>query len=281
MDRINIDGILFGAIKGKLRSVILSGNNLEKELNALSEYNLDEIWINRFFCSDRIPDLDFLKDCPKIKSVNIVDDDFDCKGLLFLPKLARLSISGNSFTDYSVFPSLQYLAVIQEKISALPSNLTELHICGVKFRDNTLSSLDFPQTLRSLHLTRSNIVSLIGLPPSIEDLQVNYTRSITSLVGIDSCANNLHLLELDHCPNLTAYTLLESCVNMEKLLITSCGDMPNVEFVRRMPHLGHFAFYGTYVRNNDLLPIMSIPSVFFRNNKSYNYRLKDFDKRSR
>lgn len=276
MDKVYIDGICFDSFKGELQAVVLSGNNIDEELNAMREHGLKRVVLNRYFCGDRINDLDFLKDYPEVQDVRMSNEDFDCKGLLYLKDLESLCISGNHFSDYSIFPSLKVLSVSQKKPFLLPNKLEALYLYGCKMKEKGLDAFKFPDTLKDLSCRRSDLQNLHSLPPTLEILDLGLVRPLTSLEGLESCAKSLKNLEIEYSPHIKDFSALEKCTNMEKLLLLNCGQIPSIGFVRNMPKLKHFAFSRSYVVDNDLSPLKSIPSVAFTNHKNYNYKLKDF-----
>ena len=276
MDQFNINGIRFEGFKGELISVVLSGNNTKEEMEAMREQGLKGVVLNRYFCGDRISNLDFLKDYPEVQDVRMSNDDFDCRGLLYLHELQCLCIAGNHFSDYSIFPSLKVLSTSQKKPCILPSKLEALYLYGCKMKEKGLDAFKFPNTLKDLSCRRSDLQNLHSLPPNLEILDIALARRLTSLEGLENCARSLRDLDIEYCPHIKDFSALEKCANMEKLLLLNCGQIPSIGFVQNMNKLYHFAFSRSYVVDNDLAPLKSIPSVAFTNNKNYNYKLKDF-----
>lgn len=276
MDKVYIDGICFDSFKGELQAVVLSGNNLSEELTAMREYGLKGVVLNRYFCKDRINDLDFLKDYPEVQDVRMSNEDFDCNGLLYLNELKCLCISGNHFSDYSIFPHLKVLSVAQKNPFPLPNKLESLYLYGCKMKEKGLAAFNFPNTLKDLSCSRSDLQNLHSLPSTLEILDLALVRPLVSLDGLENCAGSLKDLDIEYCPNISDVSALEKCSNMEKLLLCVCKEIPTIKFVNYMPKLKHFAFDKTYVADADLSPLKSVPSVYFSNHKNYNYKLKDF-----
>lgn len=276
MDKVYIDGICFDSFKGELQAVVLSGNNLKEEMDAMREHGLKGVVVNRYFCKDRISDLDFLKDYPEVQDICVGVDNIDCKGLLYLNDLQTLRIEGNHFSDYSIFPSLKVLATIQKKPFILPGKLETLYMHECKMKEKGLSAFIFPNTLKKFYCSSLDLENLNSLPSTLELLDIGPARPLTSLEGLESCAKSLKNLEIEYCPHIKDFSALEKCTNIEKLLICICKEIPTIKFVNHMNKLKHFAFDKTYVVDNDLSPLKSVPSVYFTNHKNYNYKLKDF-----
>ena len=276
MDKVYINGICFDSFKDELQAVVLSGNNMKEEMEAMREHGLKGVVLNRYFCGDRISNLDFLKDYPEVQDVKIVTDKIDCKGLLYLKDLHTLIIKGNHFPDYSIFPKLRVLSTTQKKPFILPDKLETLYMHECKMKEKGLSAFVFPDTIKFLSCSRTDLENLNSLPPTLEKLNIDLARRLTSLEGLENCAGSLRDLDIEYCPNIKDCSALEKCTNMEKLLLLNCGQIPSIGFVQNMNKLYHFAFSRSYVVDNDLSPLKSIPSVAFTNNKNYNYKLKDF-----
>ena len=69
MKLIYKDDVPFYEDKGQLNTLILSGKDLIQELKLLDKYGISSISLNRYFCGNRINNLDFLRDYPFIKNV--------------------------------------------------------------------------------------------------------------------------------------------------------------------------------------------------------------------
>lgn len=276
MDHVTIDGVIFESLRGELKRVCLSGYDTERELQVMRKNGIRGLCVARFFCGKRINNLDFLKNYPEITDVLISVDNIDCTGLRYLSNLEVLLIEGDFISDYSVFPSLRVLSTQQRKIIALPQKLEDLSLYGCVMKGNSLRAFDFPSTMKCLRITLSRIESLEGAPDNLKCLELNHIRKLTSLGGIEGSSNTLSRVEINNCHNISDYAPLASCLNLEKLYLRSCAALPDIEFVKEMHNLKQFSFYDTLVSNCDLAPLFSVPYVYFKNNKNYNYRFKDF-----
>lgn len=277
MEIIENNGLLFNTEKGRLMELVITGNNLAYELDALEKYNVKSIVLNRYYCERRINDLSFLKECPYITSVVICDDDFSLDGLYNLHGLERLVIQGHDTIDYSLFPNLKVLDTRQTAPYKFPDSLQTLYIWYMKLKGKTLSTLTFPKELKNLNIYWSDIQNLDGLPSGLNHFGIGYTRKLKSLSGLDNSSQTLLDVEIENCPNLRDYQALNSCLSIRKLLLIGCREISTIGFVSNMKKLEHFAFSGTLVEDKDLSPLTGIPSVYFTNNKSYNRKLKDFN----
>lgn len=279
MELVQIDNYYYYSQNGQLTTLILSGHNLEEELKELTKRNIRGISLNWGFCGNRIKDLDFLKDYPFINHVSIIDPDFNYDGLYYLKDLQYLQIVGKKRLDFSQFTSLHTLITNIPSSFSFPQSLRVLHLWDMKFKTFDLSGINFPEKLEELEIHKSNLRTLTGLPGNINHFGILYCRNLNSLDGLAKCKNNLEYLLFQHCPHLSDYKDLEECHFLKKMIITSCSEIPDVDFVKTMKRLEHCSLYNTRIVSNDLSPLFSVPSVFFKDNKNYNHRLKEFEKR--
>lgn len=272
------DGYFFYEKNGTLEEMILTGNNLYRELDELKARGLHSVSLNRYFCQDRIKNLDFLKDYPFITKVCIVDNDFDCNGLYYLNDLTELQIETKQRINYSCFRHLKTLITNQNGGLMFPESLTTLHLWDQKLKEKDLTGIAFPSLLSHLEINKSNILSLEGLPGSLESLSISYCRNFSDISGIERTATRLRYLEINHCPHLGDVSRIKECENLSKLLILDSGSISDLNFLSALRQLEHFSFYGTDVKSADLSNLFSIPYVYFKNSPHYTHKMSDFKK---
>lgn len=277
MNLVNYRGCVFYEDHGNLVEMVLTGNDLPVELELLKEMGITAISLNRFFCGDRINELDFLKEVPDVKVVHICDNDlFEYDGLYGLPNLEELSIGGGKAIDYSRFHSLKKLITSQSGPFLFPDSLESLSIWHTRLRAKGLSSLNFPESLKRLYIYWSDIADLKGLPTGLEVLEIARCRSLISLCGLENSEITVKRLIVENCPHLRDYGALYSCESMEYMILAECKEIESISFVRNMKGLRHFTFRGTTVLDGDLQYIAEVPYVFFKDNKNYNRKMADF-----
>ena len=277
MNLVTIDGLTFYEDKGVLKQLVLYGYDLQKELEALRKYNIDAISVNRFFCGRRINDLDFLKDYPFIKRVDISDDDIDCNGLYYLPMLEDLSVKGKKTLDYSVFKHLKILDTRQPAPYKFPDSIETLYIWHMKLKGKDMNTIRFPKSIKQLFLYWSDIKSLQGLPGGLERFEIALCRQLNSLSGLEKSSESLHQVKLENCPHITDYDALNQCVRITELIVGSCHGIPSISFVKNMKELQYISLFKTKVLDLDLSPLLPVPSVFYTNSKDYPFNPKDFN----
>jgi len=275
MNLVTYLGYNFYEEHGLLVEMVLSGNDLSSEMRLIKEMGIQAISLNRYFCKDRINDLDFLAEIPQIKTVHICDNDvFDYRGLYYLPSLEELSIHGGNTIDYSKFASLRTLVTSQQGPFNFPSGLKSLALWRTKFKDSGLSAIKFPSSLEKLQLYFSDITDLYDLPKGLKTLGIAYCRNLHSLDGLKNVGSTVTELVIENCPHLRRYSDIHSCKEVKYLIIADCREIDSISFVKGMEKLEHFAFPGTTVMDFDIEPLVSVPHIYFKNNKNYNMILR-------
>ncbi len=283
MSILNINGFDFYTdLQGKAETFIVKGENLPLELNFIKQNKIRSIAIN-YFDSKFINDLKFLTEIKFIEDLTILDFDFSYHDIYLLENLKTLNLSiksKNQKLDYSKFPMLEILSI--DWYNGFPdlsknSHLKELAIWKFKPKSKDFSELILPPYLQKLHITESNILNLKGLEQSnLKEFEAHYCNSLKTLDGIDKFKENLKVLILDYCRKLNNYEDLKHAINLEKLILGDCGDLPSINWLKELKKLKHFSFYNTKLLDGDTSPCFGIEYVSFKNQKNYNYKKEDF-----
>lgn len=258
--------------KGIVREMIFTGFDLEAELQEMESRGICSVWLNRHFCDNRINDLSFLTRHPNIIKVCIADDDFDCGMVSEMKQLEHLQIETKKTIDFSKLENLHTLITTTIGTNGLPPNIQNLNLWHIKFQDGNLEKTIFPSSLKHLEFYWTNLTCLSGLPSGLKRLGIYYSRKFSSLVGLNSSSSSIEELELDHCPNLTDYSQLESCSNLKKLILDGCGDIPSLSYLEKAKGLNHLSLIKTFVADKDLSYASSIPYTYIPNRKYYEIR---------
>ena len=275
----------FSDINGNPGSMIISGGDLDGEIKYIIENNISSIAITSFH-SKSISNLEFLKKIQLIKAITIDDDSgFDYAGLYYLIQLKSLTLSVKNkrqHVDFSKFEHLEYLSV--DWYSQLPDltmcyKLKELVLWKYKPKHKSFIDLKVPDTLENLEITESNIQNLEGLHlPNLKKLECHNSNLLESTRGIESVSIHLNTLVFDYCKKLSSYQNIETCSQLEKIILGNCGSLPTVEWVKSLKKLKHFSFYNTLLLDGDTSPCFGIKYVSFKNNKNYNHKVEEFRK---
>jgi Leucine-rich repeat (LRR) protein len=277
---INIDGFNFyDNLKGEPETFIIKGIELDKELNFIKRNNIKSVSIE---CS-KIKDISFLEEINFIEDVTLNSSFENYLGLYFLFNLKRITINVDDNYpkfDYSKFTYLEYLSIDWYKNFPDLSNNSNLKILTIwkyKPKSKAFEELQLPDNLESLKITESNINDFYGLRISkLKKIEGHYCRNLKSLNGIDKVSQNLEVLILDYCKKLTDYNELKKCLNLKKIILGDCGDIPSLKWLTKLNYVSYFSFWNTKVVDGDLLPCKGIKHVSFKNSRHYNYKVESF-----
>ena len=283
MGYIQKDGFDFVEdLKGNPEFFLLKGINLDKELSYITQNRITALYLT-YFESAAIVDLDFLADIPFIEKININDLDVDYSGIYFLTdlKVAILSVKNKKqHLDYTKFKKIELLSIDWYKdfpdLSEM-KKLRELYIWKFKPKSNSFSELLLPKYLDLLHVTDTNIESMIGLQNlHIRQLEVYFGSKLVSLKGLEDLSEYLDTLVLDNCKKIKYFEPLSKCVKMKKMILTKCGEIQTLRWLQEMKNLKMFTFSGTNIIDGNLSFCFGIDYVYFKNAKHYNHRVEEF-----
>ncbi len=282
---INVDGLNFTEENGQIGALIITGENLQSEINYIIENKILSIYLSKFL-SKKIDNIEFLKDISFIEKININDLSVNYSPIIELNGLKKAILSINSKEqkiDFSHFKLLESLTC--DWFDDFPNfnkndRLKELNIWKFNPKSKSLGSLKLPKVIQKFHLSQTNIEDLNGLESiSLEEFECYYCRNLKSLKGLSNFAENIKTIIIENARNLTDYTALKSCSKLSKLILTNCGDIENINWISDLKNLKHFTFFGTNIIDGDLRSCLSVDYVSFNNKKHYNYKESDFSNR--
>jgi hypothetical protein len=236
----------------------------------------------------KLQNIDFFKEYNFFTEVSVIQDlsEIDISGVHFLKDLERLTLSNNKQRiDFASFPRLVH-ASIDWNESLVNMGLNErfksLILSKYKPKSGSFSELSDLHELDSLEITQSNLVSLSGIEDlhHLREFKAYYLTKLESLKGITALNEVLALLELGNCKKLKGYEVsLRELVKLEKLIISNCGDLNDLNFITQMPFLKFFSFYNTNIKDGNLniLKQKSIEYVGYDDKKRYSHKMKDIN----
>lgn len=270
------------------KSVVISEKHLVECLQYIEENNIKKIEINELFYKSE--HLHFLTDCKKINYIDILSPLLtDISGIYDLENLTGLSYSegdniNNIELNFAKFPNLEYFYLEwNKKIKGLESiekltKLKELHLYNYAPKTKDLTNLKFFEKLKKLTLSNSKVHSLMGIEnlKNLKELNIFAVRNLTELANINTLGSTLEKLEIEKCKKITSFHLLGELRSLRELSLIECGEVPSLEFVSALKKLRYFNFYETVIKDGNLTPCLGIDQVNFREEKFYNYNVKDF-----
>lgn len=268
---------------GKTLAIGRGERRLTEEIEYINDNKIISISIN----SDIVKDLDFLKNLDFIEEIYLNKFDIDYSGLYFLKNLKKITINihdskSKPNIDYSQFKKLEYLSLDwynKELVLSSNSKLKTLFIWKFKPKNKSFSFISLPKSLEKIHITESNIQNFDGLNlPKLKSFEGHYCSQLSSLEGLENICENLETLTLDYCRKLIQYKELKNCLNLEKLILGDCGDIPNLNWIKPLKKLKHFSFYNTKLIDGNVSSCFGIDYVSFKNSKHYNHKIEEFRK---
>lgn len=256
-------------------------------LNDLDKNKIDYIITNRIknvSIDHSILECDFLYKLEFIEEIYL-SNNICLEGFYKLQNLKRIviNIDNNKKTiDFSSFPNLEILSI--DWYGFFPDlsknkKLKELSVWKFRPKSKSLTELRLPIGLEKLHITESNILTLEGLHLSnLKEFEGHYCNSLKSTNGIENFSSNLKFLILDHCKKLTKYNDLENAQNLEKIILGSSGDIPSLDWLKKLKKVKHFSFWNTKLLDGDTSPCFGIDYVSFQNQKHYNHKAEEFSR---
>ncbi|MBP1165007.1 MULTISPECIES: hypothetical protein [unclassified Chryseobacterium] len=266
---------------GKTLAIGRGNRSLSEEIKYIKSKKIRSISIN----SDSIKDLSFLKDITFIEEIYLNKFDIDCSGLYELNNLKKITVNihdsqSKPSIDYSQFKELEHLSIdwYNEQIDLSENiHLKTLVIWKFKPKNKSFSFIKLPGSLEKIHITESNIQNFEGLKLSkLKIFEGHYCSQLSTLKGLENICENLEILILDYCRKLIQYNELKNCLNLEKLILGDCGDIPDLKWIKLLKKLKHFSFYNTKLMDGNVNPCFGIQYVSFKDNKNYNHRIEEF-----
>ena len=281
---IKKDGFdFFTDLKGNPDSIILKYSYLSDVISYIKENRIISVSL-AYFLSGDIQNLNFLKEVSFIEKFSINDPmNLDIADLYALENLKYLTISvtdKKQYLDYTQFKNLEYLSIdwynhfpdLTENI-----NLKELSIWKFRPKHKSFDGLKLPLDLENFQITESNVLNFNGLNlRNLISFEGHYCSKLENFEGLEGISNNLNILVLDYCRKLVDYEKLDTCKDLQKLILGNCGDIPSLSWLKSLHKVKHFSFWNTKLIDGDVSPCFGIDYVSFKNSKSYNYKEEEF-----
>ncbi|WP_439875714.1 hypothetical protein ACSLGG_09255 [Bacillus mycoides] len=260
-------------------------NRLDEYVDFINTNNFTNVYINDFRYS--MDHIDFLERCPQIEALQIGSTCItDYSALYKLKNLKSLSLEEPpvplKLTALESFTNLEELYIQWNKnITGFEScpNLKELYIWKYKPKQKNLEELISLQKLEKLRITQGNINSLKGCRafPKLKHLELNYLRNLEHIDEIENNASTLKYVEFDHCSNMKNHDYLRYLTELETLILSGCGNIQNLQFIKELPRLKHFSFADSIIVDGNLDPCIGINFVGFNNKRHYSHKFNELN----
>lgn len=255
------------AVKKKITKIFIhAGDNYKlKDINFLEKYN----FITHLTVSQ-----------------NPLGVEIDISAVNQLRKLKFLSLSNkNQAIDFSCFPELEDGSIDwNNKLINIATckKLRRLVLWKYKPKSKSFLELDGLTALQSLEITESNIESFSGIESLVKlnSFEGTYLSKLESLAGIELLSKNIRTLVLNTCKSLKDYgTALGTLTNLEKLILSKCGELNDLDFITTMRKLIFFSFVNTNIKNGNLSPLKEkkLDYAGFDDKRHYSHKMKDIN----
>ncbi|MFE4094611.1 leucine-rich repeat domain-containing protein [Priestia sp. YIM B13484] len=264
-------------------TVIINDRHLDECIEYINKHNVKHLDITNDYYKKE--DIDFLFQCNHIEYLSIHGEYLkDISGIYSLKNLEGLGITSiNLDIDLAHLNTLESLTLSWNKkfknINQL-SNLKGLYIWSYNPKNKNLEEFKELKNLESLLLAQCRIESLQGIQHlnKLSSLEIAYLRTLKSLKGIEGLYSSLKFLKIEACKNIQDFSTIQTLSKLEILSLPRCGEVPSINFIRRLENLEAFSFLGTNVLDGDISPCTKLKQVYFTNKKHYSHKEKDFVK---
>ena len=266
-------------------TLIVESDRLNDCMRYAVEKKITRIYLQNNY-GFNLSNVDFLKDFNFFTEISIIKDysEIDVSGVQFLKQLVHLTLSnGNQGLDFGSFPYLEDASVDWN------NKLNNLHLCKrlnklvlwlYKPKSGSFQELKNLSSVKSLKITQSNVNSLSGLEGlnQLEEFEAYYLTKLENFAPVDVISQTLRSLTLENCKKLHDYEgALGSLTNLQKLILSRCGNLNDLQFVNHLKKLSFFSFVGTNITDGDLSLLLKakIEYVGFDDKRHYSHKMKE------
>jgi hypothetical protein len=284
MDITVLDG--FKMIPSKNgQALLIESDRLNEYLNYAVEKKILSIALMEYH-GYKLPEIGFLRDYNFFTEIWVRNylNYIDISGVHYLDNAQYLILSNEQQeVDFSSFPNLRAASVDwNSKLFNLDAckHLSELVLRKYKPKAGNLTGLISLQSLSQLKITQSNITSLSGIEhlSALTQFEAYYLSKLESLKDIDLVKRTLRTLILGNCKKLRGHeNSLAQLTQLDKLILSNCGELSSVQFVNAMPSLKFFSFVNTTVQDGNLSPLQDkkFEYVGFDDKRHYSHKMKE------
>ena len=234
----------------------IESDRLFECIQYIKKNNISQIYICDLYY--RINNLDFIRECPGILSINIncvyienVDGLYEIQGL---KKLILQDI--NCTVDLSHFPRLEtFLGDWNKNYTNIETLKCLRNLRFNKFnpKSKTLNDLAIFDKLESLMIVRSTIESFEGIEelPKLKIAEFYYFSKLSSIKEIVK-AVKLEKVSFESCKKIADFDVLRNNKNLQSISIDNCGKVDSIGFISSLADLNFFVCLRTDILDGDI-----------------------------
>ena len=280
------DGLYIRNIKDdklRFRNFPIINNTLKEHIELINKYQMDKAMI---FASD----IEFLRKVLSLKYLFLTiffgNTEFNYAPLYDMPSIKSLVVNDSNWNklavpiDYSKINGLELVNIAEEGHLNF-EKIETLKTLGIGcWKKKDLKDLFVSKELDTLRMIQCGMKSLDGIENSdaMQCLYLHYNRSLKDIKALGKVSKTLKALRIENCPKIEDFSVLEELENLELLELTGRNELPNLNFIKKLPNLKTFLF-DMNVLDGDLTPCLDLSYVYSRKNrKHYNVKNKDMPK---
>ena len=243
-------------------TMIIESDKLSECVQFIRNNCISKIYICDLFYN--FNNLDFIKNCPNILSININSQRINqLDGLYKLKDLKEIILQDiDGVVDLSCFQKLEsFLGTWNKNNINLSSlvHLKKLRLDNYKSKSKSLKELSLFNELESIMLVKSTIESLDGVD-KISKLTNASFYNLNKLSSIEAISSLKALVDIDFeaCKKITDYEILQNNKRLQSIKIFNCGTIKSIEFIKSLPELKHFSCLKTDILDGDIRPCIGL-----------------------
>ncbi|MDQ6597988.1 hypothetical protein E2K98_30295 [Bacillus salipaludis] len=255
--------------------IIKDSSAINESVEYINEFNVKNVDVVDFDCND----LNFLKECLSIENLSILNHFIkDLSGIYGLTKLRVLSINE---TTTKVEFRIDELKNLEELYGELPKNtvginklntLKKVELWGYKPKSRNLNEFKNLKSLNVINITESRLDTLDGIEGivNLKSLGLYYLRTLKDITALQDVKAPITELFFENSKSIVDFSPIQNLKKLEKLKISSCGDIPSLSFVPTLNELKSLVFSGTNVLDGNLTFCEGIEYVYYTKQKLRN-----------
>jgi hypothetical protein len=284
LDYENSDGLKFTRIGKVGEFLVVDSTKLTETLEYIKIRGGINLYLN-WQLGFSLNDLSFLQGVEYlIEGLMLVVDNFNLTGLEKFKNVKYLHFSdeNNQAVNFENFTKLNYCSIkwnLNYKKANFPSSITKLNIRSYNekfgFNENSLNNLRNVTEITLIHPAINDLI-LLKYCGSLIKVHIAYGRNLKDISELASHAASLTHVEIDKCKKIADFSVFSQLTGLQWLNLCDCNKISDISFVRHMPLLSHFVFYGTLIEDGDLSYLRRVSHVAFDNKAHYSLKQEHF-----
>jgi hypothetical protein len=112
----------------------------------------------------------------------------------------------------------------------------------------------------------------------LKSLEIFNATKLESISELKSLNNSLEVVQIEQCKKINDFEVLGNVQSLKKIIISESGTIKTLSFIKELPKLEFFSFWGTNVLDGNIKYCEGINFVGFDNKKHYSHKVEQFKK---